>query len=152
MRVRVIAVGKHRKSLFGDATGDYAGRLSRYLPFEIVRIPPSRRSEPDRARREEAERILAAHGQGRRLMLLAPSGEALSSETLARLMERLMQEGRDVDLVIGGDEGLDPSLRRSAERRLSLGPMTLPHQLALVVLVEQLYRAMTIIRGEPYHK
>lgn len=153
MRLRVIAVGKERAGRpLGEAAGDYASRISRYLPFTLVEVPASRRGEAERARREEAERIRSIHGEGRRLLLLDAGGESHASEGLSRLLGRMMQEGRDVDLVIGGDEGLDPSLRKRAERVIALGPMTLPHLLARVVLLEQLYRALTILRGEPYHK
>jgi 23S rRNA (pseudouridine1915-N3)-methyltransferase len=152
VRLRVIAVGRDRKGLFAPAVETYVGRIRRYLPFEVVTVPASRHAEAARARAEEAEKIRRAHGTGRRLICLEVDGEALSSEGLATRLGRLMQEGRDVDLVIGGDEGLDPDLRREAEAAVSLGPMTLPHQLARLVLVEQVYRAMTLLRGEPYHK
>lgn len=152
MRFRVLAVGRDRKRIFGGAAEDYAARVSRYNPLEVVELSASKQTDPDRARREEGERILSRHGEGRRLLALEAGGEALPSEGWARLVGRLIQEARDVDLVIGGDEGLDASVRGRAEKLVSLGPMTLPHQLARVVLLEQLYRAMTIIRGEPYHK
>lgn len=152
MRFRVLAVGRDRKRTFGDAAADYALRISRYSPFEVAELAASKHSDPARARREEAERILARHGEGRRLVALEVLGEALPSEGWALLVGRLMREARDTDFVIGGDEGLDQSVRGRAEKLVSLGPITLPHQLARVVLLEQLYRAMTILRGEPYHK
>ncbi len=152
MRLRVIAVGKDRKRLLFDAAREYSSRVGRYLPFQLVEVAASRHSRPKEARREEASRILSLCGQDKRLFTLEVGGRQMSSEALANLLGRLMQEGRDVDLVVGGDEGLDSSLSARAEGALSLGPMTLPHQLARVVLLEQLYRAMTILRGEPYHK
>ncbi len=152
MWLRVIAVGRDRKGLFQRAVEDYSSRLCRYLRFEVIEVPASKLRRADAARREEADRIVSVHGERRRLFSLDGGGEALSSAGLARLLDRLILESRGVDFVIGGDEGLDPSISRKAEKALSLGPMTLPHQLARVVLVEQLYRAMTILRGEPYHK
>ena len=85
-------------------------------------------------------------------MALDVGGKRLSSEALAERVNRWMVAGQDVDLVVGGDEGLGDAVRARAALTLSLGPMTLPHRLARVVLVEQLYRALTIVRGEPYHK
>ena len=152
MRFRVLAVGRDRKRTFGEAGIEYARRIARYLPFEVIELSASRRTEPERALAEEAETILAKHGEGRRLFALDVGGEAISSEEWARLIQRLMEDARDVDFVIGGDEGLGPAVRDRAQRRISLGPITLPHQLARVVLLEQIYRAMTILRGEPYHK
>lgn len=145
-------MGRDKKRFFGEAPSEYKARIARYLPFEVLEVPASRHREPRKARKEEAQRILSVHGQGRRLFSLEVFGKALSSEKLAHLMGRFMHEGRDVDLVIGGDEGLDPTVSERAETTLSLGPLTLPHQLARLVLLEQIYRAMTILRGEPYHK
>ncbi len=152
MRLRVVSVGRDRSGLFQPAVDTYAGRLRRYLPFELVELPASRVREPVRARDEEATRILAAVGPDRRLVALDVGGKRLSSEALAERVNRWMVAGQDVDLVVGGDEGLGDAVRARAALTLSLGPMTLPHRLARVVLVEQLYRALTIVRGEPYHK
>lgn len=152
MRLRVISVGRDKSGLFQPAVEEYAGRLRRHLAFELLELPASRAREPGRARREEGERVLAALAAGSQLVALDQRGRAHSSEALSALLGRWMVEARDVDLVIGGDEGLDEAVRTRAGLVLSLGPMTLPHRLARVVLVEQLYRALTILRGEPYHK
>lgn len=152
MRLRVVSVGRDRSGLFEPAVATYAKRLRRYLPFDLVELPASRAKEPRRARDEEAKRILGAVGPDRILVALEAKGRPLSSEALAKTVNRWLVAGRDVDLVVGGDEGLGPAVGDRADLTLSLGPMTLPHRLARVVLVEQLYRAMTILRGEPYHK
>jgi 23S rRNA (pseudouridine1915-N3)-methyltransferase len=102
-------------------------------------------------RAEEGERLLARRPPGSRLVALARQGTAWNSEDLARQVERWLREARPVALAIGGSHGLPPGLLASAER-WSLGPLTLPHELARVVVLEQLYRACTILRGEPYHK
>ena len=152
MRLRVVSVGRDRSGLFQPAVDTYAGRLRRYLPFELVELPAARAREAARARDEEASRILGAVGPDRLLVALDVGGKRLSSEALAERVNRWMVAGQDVDLVVGGDEGLGDAVRARAALTLSLGPMTLPHRLARVVLVEQLYRALTIVRGEPYHK
>ena len=103
-------------------------------------------------RAEEAERLLARRPAGSRLVALARQGAGWSSEELARRMERWTHEARPVALAIGGSHGLAPDLLSAAADRWSLGPLTLPHELARVVVAEQLYRAVTILRGEPYHK
>lgn len=153
MRVRLLSVGRDKSGLFQPAVDEYARRLGRYVTFELVELPPAKIKDPARARREEAARILAAVGPPPTVLCaLDERGKALSSEAFAQALQGWRVEARDVVFVIGGDEGLDGEVRKRADRVLALGPMTLPHRLARVVLAEQLYRAFTILRGEPYHK
>jgi 23S rRNA (pseudouridine1915-N3)-methyltransferase len=147
----LLAVGKLRPS-FREACDDYLRRLSRYAKAREVEVREASRAPTVVAQRaEEGERLLARRPPGSRLVALARQGTAWSSEELARHVARWQHEARPVALVIGGSHGLPPALLASAER-WSLGPLTLPHELARVVVVEQLYRAFTILRGEPYHK
>jgi 23S rRNA (pseudouridine1915-N3)-methyltransferase len=102
--------------------------------------------------RQEADALTAAAGASVRVVM-DERGQLLTSAELAQQLERWMNSGaKQISFIIGGAAGLEPSLRDSADLLLALSPMTLPHELARVILSEQLYRAMTIIRGEPYHK
>jgi 23S rRNA (pseudouridine1915-N3)-methyltransferase len=148
----LLSVGKLRPS-YREAVDDYLRRLGRYLKVREVEVrEASRAPSADAQRAEEAERLLAKRPAGSRLVALARQGAGWSSEELARRVERWRQEARPVVLAIGGSHGLAPDLVASAAERWSLGPLTLPHELARVVVAEQLYRASTILRGEPYHK
>jgi len=149
----VLAVGKDRSGLYAPAVEEYAGRLARYARFELVEIPEAKkRAGTPQARDEEAGSILARLEDRERVVALDERGEQLGSEELARKVERWMRGGRDVALVIGGSDGLGVAVLERAAERLALSRLTLAHRLARLVLVEQLYRAFTILRGEPYHK
>jgi 23S rRNA (pseudouridine1915-N3)-methyltransferase len=148
----LLSVGKLRPS-YREAVDDYLRRLGRYLKVREVEVREASRAPSAEAQRaEEAARLLAKRPAGSRLVALARQGAGWSSEELAQRVERWRQEARPVALAIGGSHGLAPDLLASAADRWSLGPLTLPHELARVVVAEQLYRASTILRGEPYHK
>ena len=152
MELVLLAVGKLRPS-FRAAADDYLRRLGRHQKVREVEVrEASRAPTVDAQRREEGERLRAKLPAGGRLVALAREGTGWSSEELARRLGTWMREARPVALAIGGSHGLDPALVASAADRWSLGPLTLPHELARVVVAEQLYRASTILRGEPYHK
>jgi 23S rRNA (pseudouridine1915-N3)-methyltransferase len=153
MKLRVISIGKDRSGLYQPAIEEYAGRLSRYVKFELVELPEARRhAGTPRAKEEEAATLLGAIDARERLIALDERGKEWTSVELARRVQSWLEGARDVALVIGGSDGLAPALLERAEERLALSRMTLAHRLARLVLVEQLYRAMTILRGEPYHK
>ncbi len=105
-----------------------------------------------RSAAEEAKALLGKRASGDWLVAMDERGDTLSSQELAAFIGKAQHQAKDLLFVIGGDEGLDASVRTAATRTLSLSRMTLPHRLARVVLVEQLYRAFTLLRGEPYHK
>lgn len=152
MQLTLLAVGRLRPS-FREACDDYLRRLSRYMKVREIEVREASRSPTlDVQRREEGERLRARCPDGATLVCLAREGAPWSSQTLATEVRRWTEGARPVALVIGGSHGLDDALLARAERRWSLGPLTLPHELARVVVVEQLYRAWTILRGEPYHK
>ncbi len=153
-RATIVAVGR-LKGWAADGCEDYLGRIRRYFPVEVAEV-----SEEDMNRRTseevlaaEAERLLKRIPKGAHLIALdREKGKALSSEELARKLATLGTSGRShVAFVLGGPLGLAPGLLDRADERLSFGEITLPHALARVVLLEQLYRAVKIERGEKYH-
>jgi 23S rRNA (pseudouridine1915-N3)-methyltransferase len=153
VRIRVIAVGRDRSGLYAPAVEEYAKRLSRMIRFELVEVPEARKhaGRPG-ARGEEGEALLARLDVRERVVALDERGEERTSAAFAERVGRWLSAGKDVALVIGGSDGLADAVLARASERLSLSRMTLAHRLARLVLVEQLYRAMTILRGEPYHK
>ncbi len=153
-RATVVAVGR-LKGWAAEGCEDYLGRLRRYFPVEVAEIP-----EEDMNRRlasdvlaTEGERLLKRIPAGSHVMALdREKGEPLSSEDLARRLASLGVSGRShVAFVLGGPLGLSPKVLSWSDERLSFGRITLPHALARVVLLEQLYRAVKIERGEKYH-
>jgi 23S rRNA (pseudouridine1915-N3)-methyltransferase len=149
VRLLVAVVGTPRAPL-ADAIAEYERRAARYWPL-VVREVKEGRGAPDVVRREEAARLREVCGSAR-LMCCTERGEGLTSSAFAQRVGQWQEAARDVAVVIGGAFGLDPALEASAERSLALAPFTVPHELARLVLAEQLYRAGTIRRGEPYHK
>ena len=149
----LVVVGRPR-GVLADAIADYESRAARYWPLTVheVKEEPARAASPDVVRRREGERLVARAAAGSTLVLCDETGETLTSEAFARWLQRERDAARTLTFVVGGAFGLDPALRERAGRRLSLAPWTLPHELARLVLAEQLYRAGTIVRGEPYHK
>ena len=139
MRYRVVAVGRVRDAALRAACDEYRERLRHYARVE------------EREVKDEA-RVLEAVPEGSRLVALSRSGEEWTSGQLAEWTARWEMEGRDVALAIGGADALPEPVLHQAERVWSLSRLTLPHELARVVLYEQLYRAYTIRRGEPYHR
>jgi 23S rRNA (pseudouridine1915-N3)-methyltransferase len=153
VKIRVVAIGKDRSGLFAPAVDEYAGRLARYLKFELVEVPEARKhAGTPRAKDEEGEALLARLGERERVVLLDERGAEETSAVFARRVGRWLERAQDVALVIGGSDGLADVIRARGQETIALSRMTLPHRLARVVLLEQLYRAMTILRGEPYHK
>ena len=152
MDLVILGVGRLRPS-YREACDDYLRRLGRYARVSEVEVREASRAPTAEAqRKEEADRLLARVPGGATTVALAREGSAWTSEDLARRVEGWRVAARPLAFVIGGSHGLAPGLVASAAGRWSLGPLTLPHELARIVVVEQLYRAFTIIRGEPYHK
>ncbi|MGH7644615.1 MAG: 23S rRNA (pseudouridine(1915)-N(3))-methyltransferase RlmH [Gemmatimonadales bacterium] len=139
MRYRVVAVGRMKSAALRTACDEYRERLRRYARVE------------EREVKDEA-RILEAVPEGSRLVALSRTGEPCSSSELADWTARWDRDGRDVTLALGGAEALPAAVLGQAERLWSLSRHTFPHELARVILYEQLYRAYTIRRGEPYHR
>jgi len=153
MRLTVLAIDKLRYRPWREAADEYLGRLERYGSVEERELKPTQgRRRKDQRRSDESTRLLEAAPQGAWLIALDERGKQMKSRSLARRIQRERSVGRTICCLVGGALGHDPSLRQRADFVLGLSKLTLPHELARVVLYEQLYRAMTIIRGEPYHK
>lgn len=156
MKLIVAAVGRPRNAALAAAIEHYEERAARYWPLEIREIrEETARGTSDaqisNVRGKEAER-LRARVEGATLVACDESGRTMTSHGFASWVQDARERARDVAFVIGGAYGLDRPLLEAAQLRLALAPWTLPHELARLVLAEQLYRAGTIIRGEPYHK
>ncbi len=154
MKVRLLSIGKDRSGLYEPAVQEYARRLGHYTRFELVELAEAsgKRLKPGDAKAAEAEAILARRRPQDLLVALDERGALLDSVELSRYVGKAQTGAKDLLFIIGGDEGLDTRVRDAANLTLSLSKMTLPHRLARVVLIEQLYRAFTILKGEPYHK
>ena len=154
MRFVIGVVGRPKHAALAAAVEDYETRAARYWPLETVEVreEAARGASVDLVREREGERLRARLPAGAQVVACDVGGEAMSSERFARWMQDARERGRDVAILIGGAFGLSDALRSGAAMRLSLAPWTLPHELARLVLAEQLYRAGTMIRGEPYHK
>jgi 23S rRNA (pseudouridine1915-N3)-methyltransferase len=154
MRIRIHAVGRVRDPALREVCERYVGRVRRYRHLDVREVRDSGRpdAEADEARRIEANAILKAVDASDRVVALTRTGRALTSRELARQLDRWQSEARDVGFVVGGAHGLGDAVLRRADFELSLSAFTLPHELARLVLLEQVYRACTILRGEPYHK
>jgi 23S rRNA (pseudouridine1915-N3)-methyltransferase len=141
VKFRIVAVGRVKSGPEKDLVDEYMGRIKRYCACELVEL-----------KNNDGERMLR-EASGATLIALDAAGEAPDSRGFARLIERYASQGKGViAFVIGGAEGLPTQVRQAAHATWSLSTLTLPHRLARVVLAEQLYRAMTILRGEPYDK
>jgi 23S rRNA (pseudouridine1915-N3)-methyltransferase len=146
-------VGRDRSGWFEPAVQGYAKRIRHHARLELVELPAAGGSLPaDGARRREAETLLRRLDDDAQLIVLDERGSPLDSVGFSRLVGESRSAGRDLSFVVGGDEGLDPSVHERAWKVLSLSAMTLPHRLARLLLLEQLYRAFAILGGEPYHK
>lgn len=159
MKITLITVGKIKEKYFTMAIDEYVKRLSRYCKLDIVEVADEK--TPDEAsdkecqliKDKEGERILAKIAEDAYVIALAIDGKMLNSVELSQKIEKLGIDGRShIVFIIGGSLGLSDKVLSRADYRLSFSPMTFPHQLMRVVLLEQIYRSYRIISGEPYHK
>jgi 23S rRNA (pseudouridine1915-N3)-methyltransferase len=154
LRILVLSVGRPDRSPFGAIFEDYAARIRRFgVAFEARFVPevePGGRYADGHVREREARSLASALPKRARVVALDPTGAALTSEAFAKHLEAWSSPVSA--FVLGGPLGLDPAFRASADTALALSAMTLPHDLARVLAVEQIYRALTILRGVPYHK
>lgn len=140
LRISVICQGKLKEKYYADACAEYLKRLSAYAAVEIVELA-------------ENGDVAAKIPKGAFVIAMAIEGEKLSSEQLAARMNKLALDGNSrLCFLIGGSEGLDEAVKKSADMRLSMSDMTFPHHLARVMVLEQIYRAFTINAGTKYHK
>lgn len=155
MRLVVVAVGTGQPRWVNEAFAEYARRLPRETPLELVEV----RAEPRAAGRTvaallaaEARRVAAAVPPAALRVALDERGRDVDTRGLAALLARWRQDGRDVALLVGGPDGLEPALRDGADSCIRLSSLTLPHGLARVMLAEALYRAASLLAGHPYHR
>jgi len=155
MRARLIAVGERMPDWVADGFDEYRKRLSRELPLELVEIRLGARGkgrDPARAIADEGAAVRAALPKDVHIVALDGRGSTWSSEQLAAELKRWRMEGRDLAFLIGGPDGHAADVLSNAHQRWSLGPLTLPHMLVRLVVAEQLYRAVTMLAGHPYHR
>lgn len=154
MRITLFAVGQRMPAWISEGFGDYIRRLKARLPVELVEIPAVRRSsgDVDRARAEEGRRLLAVLRPQQHVVALDEHGRQRTSLELSKWLGQRMQSGSDLCFLVGGADGFAPEVLARAQERWSLSSLTLPHALVRVVFAEQIYRAVTLLDGHPYHR
>jgi 23S rRNA (pseudouridine1915-N3)-methyltransferase len=154
MRLVVAVVGKARNPALGEAIRDYETRAARYWPLDVHEVREERAAgiSVDKVKEREGMRLSEKVPDRAQTVVCEVGGKSLNSTQFAELLQAAREQDRDLAFLIGGAFGLDSSVAGRAATRLSLAPWTLPHEIARLVLVEQIYRAGTIVRGEPYHK
>ena len=155
MRLRILAVGPRQPAWVDQAVDEYRKRIRTPWRLELTVLEPAARSggaDLARVLEREGERVLAALRERERVVLLDERGKACTTREFAQRLAQLSQESPDLALLIGGADGHAPAVRARAAESWSLGPLTLPHGLARVVLTEQLYRAQSLLLGHPYHR
>jgi len=154
MKLLVVAVGQRVPDWAQVAWDDYAKRFPPEIKFELraVKTEPRGSKTLETLYAAERERIEAVIPKGTRIVVLDERGTSLTTKALAARLQAWQEEGGDVALVIGGPDGLDPQFKAAARERIRLSDLTLPHAMARVLLVEQLYRAWSVNAGHPYHR
>jgi len=159
VNISIIAVGKLKEKYLKQGIDEYLKRLTAYAKVEIIEVPDEKapeilsETEMEQVKQKEGERILAKISPDTHVIALAIEGKMKTSEELADGLDKLATYGKSkIAFVIGGSLGLSSDVMQRANESLSFSKMTFPHQLMRLVLVEQVYRAFRIIRGEPYHK
>ena len=159
MNISIVTVGKLKEKYLKQGIEEYTKRLGSYAKIEIIEVADEKapeelsQGEMEQVKQKEGERILAKISPDAHVIALAIDGKQKSSEDLAASLDRLATYGKSkVAFVIGGSLGLSDTVLKRADEQLSFSKMTFPHQLMRLILVEQIYRAFRINRGEPYHK
>ena len=158
MNMALVCMGRLKEKYWRDAAAEYEKRLSRFGKWETIELPdlpePANSSPAieEQIKKKEGEAILARIRDGDIVVCLCIDGRQMDSVQLSAKLTELIDTGRRVVFVIGGSLGLSPEVVRRAQLKLSFSPMTFPHQLARVMLLEQTYRALKIAAGERYHK
>ena len=154
MRLVIAAVGHRMPDWVAEGCSEYVKRMPRELPVSVIEIKPEPRGSKTRDQLTAAEksRILPAIASCSRIVALDERGKDLTTVQLAQRLEAWMREGGDTAFLIGGADGLDPELKDAAHEMIRLSSLTLPHAMARLVLCEQLYRAMSVVRNHPYHR
>lgn len=154
MKLAVLAVGHRQPGWVDEGCAEYLKRMPREAAASVVEIKPEPRGSKTREQLLAAERgrIEDALPDSCRLVVLDEKGEDLSTLKLAKRLEAWMQDGRDVVLLIGGADGIDETLKQRAAEKIRLSSLTLPHGMARLLLCEQLYRAVSVLKNHPYHR
>lgn len=155
MQIHLIAMGQRMPGWVNQGVEEFSKRMPPECKLRWVEIPASKRTKTSdiaRLMQQEGEKMIAAIPRGAMVVALDVKGKAWSTEELSEQLAGWLQGGRDIAMLIGGPEGLAPACLEMAELKLSLSKMTLPHPLVRVMLSEQLYRAMSILKHHPYHK
>ena len=155
MKVALVLVGKTVNKHFVDLIDEYAGRVKHYIGFDIITIPELRNTKnlsAEQQKQQEGELILKQLQPGDHVVLLDEHGKEYRSIEFSKYMEnKMLTVSKRLVFIIGGPYGFSPDVYDKANEKLSLSKMTFSHQMIRLIFVEQLYRAMTIMRGEPYH-
>jgi 23S rRNA (pseudouridine1915-N3)-methyltransferase len=155
VKLSLLCIGKLSADWLQEGTGDFSRRVSRYLPLNIEELKEVKLGKKGDSRKiieQEGEQLLARVPQAAYTVALDEKGKLFSSEELADLLNRHMLDSTpELTFIIGGPYGLSRAVKEKADLKMSLSPMTLTHQMARLILLEQIYRGMTILRNEPYH-
>lgn len=155
MQIHLIAIGQRMPAWVNQGVDEFVKRMPPECRIQVVEIPASKRtkaSDLNRLMHQEGEKMLAAIPKGAQVVAMDLKGKSWSTEELSQQLDGWLQGGRNVAMLIGGPEGLAPACLEKADLHLSLSKMTLPHPLVRIMLVEQLYRAVSILKHHPYHK
>lgn len=154
MKITLIVVGKTADERLQSLISDYQQRLKHYVPFEFVVLPDIKNAKSlseEQLKTAEGELILARLTPGMDVILLDEHGREFRSIEYAQWLQKKMGSGKDLTLIIGGAYGFSPAVYERANGKISMSQMTFSHQMIRLMAIEQIYRAMTILRGEPYH-
>ncbi len=152
MRINIVAVGRLKEKYFSDAVAEYAKRCSAYCEFSVTEIPPSPPAKSPAEQQDAESAALLAKAKGC-VVVMDGRGKEVSSEALAKFISEKCSAGvSEFSFLIGGSHGMNGDARRRADAVMSFGAPTFPHQLFRVMLAEQIYRALSINAGTPYHK
>jgi 23S rRNA (pseudouridine1915-N3)-methyltransferase len=158
MKIRLLMIGQKMPDWVQEGFDDYFKRVQPLISVQLVELPMARRGKSDSVAdiqkycQSEGQTILNSLQPRERLIALEVGGRNLSTEKFATTMQSWMLDGLDIALAVGGPDGLSDEVRQKAEWHWSLSPLTLPHPLVRVILIEQLYRAMSLNKGHPYHR
>ena len=155
MKINLIAVGQRMPAWVTDAFQEYNKRLPPELQLKLIETPLAKRSKTSVMQKlidQEGEQMLAHIPPQDHVIALEVKGKAWSTEELAKQLQNWQHDGRNINLLIGGPDGLSQRCLERAEQRWSLSPLTLPHPLVRVIIAEQIYRAWSILSGHPYHR
>lgn len=154
MKLGILAVGHRLPDWVAKGCAEYIKRMPRELPLSVIEIKPEPRGSKTREQLLAAEksRLQAALPAGSRIVVLDERGDDLTTVKLAQRLEDWMREGGDTAFIIGGADGIDEELKQRAKASIRLSSLTLPHAMARLVLCEQLYRAVSVLKNHPYHR